>query len=370
MKKLILSTLIFTALLSAQNSNFIIISNPESSKVFINGRLQGYTPFTLNDSLSRVDLVVTKSGFIPFKKTILRTEFSNNSSTVQLEKAAVLTVNSIPESAAVFIDNINYGRTPITIDTLTPRTIALSVIKNYFETYNEQITLSDEKEVSIVPVLEPLQTSVTIKSNSPHSVYLLNKKPLQLNKDNIATINYGGYQLSAIDTITRQQTNHNFLISSKEHKAFDVTMNYFSYPKMSLGILLPGYNQLSDGEKDRATILGGLAVGSTIYFTSTLFIYLNKSDELLTIQRDYSEAQNTYFATLHRQALDQKHSEIKSVTTHMNIALFVATTTWLYNAYDVIMNHSIDSDIKENYGSFSINSISTNNLVLNYNISF
>jgi hypothetical protein len=332
---------------------FIIVSEPDSSAVYSNGIFRGTTPLALSDTHSVIRLSIRRSGFLPFDSSISRETMQTDSVRTTLSPASVLQITSSPTNAVVYIDSVRYGRTPIVIDTVLPRTVQLTVVKDHHRTYSEFIVLEQGTTVTRTLTLEPLVTTAVIMGSSSQSIVVLDNKPVPYQDGERMTVMFGGHLLEVRDTVTGLKASHVFLVSSKAPLLFNARMNYFSPFKTAMGILAPGYNQRLDEQIDKSNIIAGTAIAGGAFMAYALYRHSSALSEFHQAQKEYSLSGNANLADRNRRRMKEEHDHLRSATSLYNFAQAFLAIVWSVNAADVILNHRNDCSIEQSTGRIS-----------------
>ncbi len=150
----------------------MITCNQNGAEVFVDGKLKGKIAnkmLTTNIDNGFHKIKIKKDGFAPqeINKNI---SADNNSFDFKLIPAmpAAVTINTKPEGAIVYIDNIKFGTTPKS-SFFDAGTYPIRIEKENYETINEQITIS-EPETKKNYNLADIRATLTIKTHKNATV--------------------------------------------------------------------------------------------------------------------------------------------------------------------------------------------------------
>lgn len=121
-----------------------IVSEPAGASVFINGRLAGASPLSIDGMPSgRYSLRVEKSGFAPVLRTVdLPTTGTKVFERLQSSPAASLKVDVKPRGAEVLLDGELVGTTPLFLSKVPEGVHELVIRKTNFKTYAEKVLVT------------------------------------------------------------------------------------------------------------------------------------------------------------------------------------------------------------------------------------
>lgn len=132
-----------------------VTSDPSDSTVSIENFEGGVTPLTKEMPAGEYSIVVSKEGYMKEQKQVLVTENKTQTIHVKLSPATgSVGISSEPEYAAVYLDNINKGTTPLLIKDVTGGTHTLKIEKDGYKTIEETIDVDQsfiEKTYYLLP---------------------------------------------------------------------------------------------------------------------------------------------------------------------------------------------------------------------------
>ncbi len=376
MKSLLSIFLILTSLAYAQEKTFAVVSQPESCRVYYNGTFRGISPcsITISDFSPEkpAQMKFLKQGCIPQTQQI---QFSTAPDTifVVFERGASILINSIPEGATAFINGEFYGKTPLLIDTLTARPVSITLTKQQYYPYKIDLTIIENQNLHISPVLQPFSTYFMLTSNIEKGEIYLDGKQIGTGSVDSIDAKIGGHTVAIFDPVSGSRKEKGFAINSVGTKRFYAEMRYFSYLKMSYGLILPGLNQFTDG----STITGLAFLGGAVYGLFNYVKAASRYDEKLNVfniaQNNYTAATDEEQAAITRAASRTAHDDLKKTIPALNVAMVIPALVWALNGFDVITSHSLDDSIIELSENQNIRIMPTKNLAsvyINYTITF
>ena len=139
-------------------ASLTITTSPENgAEISLNGRpLNQTTPYTNNMiPAGKYEITVSKFGFENVTKTIVINEGESTNFEIEMPyKYGSLSIVSNPSEAIVYIDDVECGITPLTINNIKYGTHELKIKKNCLRTYKEQIIINDDNLIAINIVME------------------------------------------------------------------------------------------------------------------------------------------------------------------------------------------------------------------------
>jgi hypothetical protein len=177
---------------ASQTGNLRIISTPDSVSVTIDDSLAGKTPLDLpNLSAGSHVLKLSKVGYFLKKATVIVAAGSTKELSFSLASPATLIVTSLPAGAAVLIDARQAGTTPFKDQKLKPANYSLSVQLAGYQTFKQQVTLSDGGRDSLhVELVKPAPVAASQPVTAP---VVQQKKPEDARRNLINRISLGAF---------------------------------------------------------------------------------------------------------------------------------------------------------------------------------
>ncbi|HJJ30647.1 MAG TPA: PEGA domain-containing protein [Methanocorpusculum sp.] len=175
------TSVISATLVEKDTSGYVsIASYPGGASVYVDGAFVGNTPYSTGSSTSYLSagpystsayhsLELRLSGYNTYSTSFKPQEKSTVTITATLTPAtpttASLTVTSSPSGASVYVDNVYYGITPVTVSSLQPGSHSVKVSSlGYLDSINT-ITVAAGQSVSLPVTLTP--SSPSPKSPAP-----------------------------------------------------------------------------------------------------------------------------------------------------------------------------------------------------------
>jgi len=145
----------------SDNNNISISSNTRGAQVFVNGKLAGVSPLVLGD-LEEGNVVVKllKEGFEPIEKQVLvrKSRSIELNFILKQQPMAYLAIKSTPADAEWYLDGVMVGMTPDRMDRVKFGEHEVSVIKQGYHPWKEQIDLDSADLKTLDVELQPIES--------------------------------------------------------------------------------------------------------------------------------------------------------------------------------------------------------------------
>ncbi|WP_048149161.1 PEGA domain-containing protein [Palaeococcus ferrophilus] len=147
-----------------------ITSDPSEAEVYVNGAYGGVTPLTLTLDPGTYQIKLSKEDYEDYTTTVTLKPGENRELSVTLTPAfGHLTVYSDPPGADVYVDGAFVGATPLEDYKLSTGQHELKVVKEGYEEYSTNITITAGKTFSTTSQLKPIPTTTTTTSKPIHT---------------------------------------------------------------------------------------------------------------------------------------------------------------------------------------------------------
>jgi PEGA domain-containing protein len=141
-------------------------SDPTGADVYLDSQHYGKTPLTAdNISTGPHTIEIKKNGYTDIIRHVTITEIKTTPVTVSLKSAGeqnmpgTLSFRSSPVGAAVYIDSVNRGITPVTVTNLTPDVHQIKLTDTGHRDYLGSVVLSSGETRTLEITMQPLPAS-------------------------------------------------------------------------------------------------------------------------------------------------------------------------------------------------------------------
>jgi hypothetical protein len=130
------------------DGRLVVTSTPAGADVVLDGHVAGKTPFDAPMAAGEVWLIVRAPDHAPFEQRVTIVAGQKKEIAATLAKAFVVTIQSTPVMAAVFVDGKRAGETPLVL-TLTAGDHDLIVEKAGFQRYTQKLAVTKATTVGV-----------------------------------------------------------------------------------------------------------------------------------------------------------------------------------------------------------------------------
>jgi S1-C subfamily serine protease len=127
-----------------------VTTTPAGARVFLNGIYRGESPLTIDLFRRDYALLVEKDGYRPVEKTVSLKDTAAPDIKVALESVVdktktKVTITSTPAGARVLVDNVERGKSPVTIEAVKGSIIRIKLLLPWHRDFTAEAVLSDEE---------------------------------------------------------------------------------------------------------------------------------------------------------------------------------------------------------------------------------
>ena len=129
--------------LQATSASISVDSDPEGATVYLNGKNEGVTPVKIeNLDAGNYILKIEKEGFAPYTEKITISKGETIIRNITLKKAeTVLSIDSEPEGAELFLNGEDVGKTPFKKLNIKPGIYNVKIVKDGYLPFVTKITV-------------------------------------------------------------------------------------------------------------------------------------------------------------------------------------------------------------------------------------
>jgi len=340
--------------LDAAFGSLTIISTPEGAVVSLNEQVKGRTPLTIDELASgEYEIAITKDLYHTHTERFIITDGSNNTRDITLLPAfGLLTIDTEPIGATVYLDGQIKGQTPSSLNELPSGTYTLRIEKDLYQPVESTILIEDGKTNKQDYILEPRFGTLNI-TGTPVSAQVI------INGNDAGALPLGDYKVSAglveitvkenrfHDKTLSRQVNigdiHNLDIQLERHTGAIVVLT--DPPGAAIGLNNKNYGDSPKILKDMPTGLYGLAI------THPDYLSVSKNFSLaLNERKEFNIKLMTYAGSI-QQEIDQVKwkRNINIASTGLLGITAVVIKIMSINAYNDYENATVTADALDFY---------------------
>jgi len=140
------------ARLSKETGSIMVISTPPRAEIYVDGKLAGTTPTTVEKvEIGEREVRIKRSGFSEYVRRLVVVADLTTTVEATLEPVGTLTVRANVSGASVYVDGVHQGTADLSLE-LRPGTYRVKVAKSGYQDYEESVGLAagDSRVVSAV----------------------------------------------------------------------------------------------------------------------------------------------------------------------------------------------------------------------------
>ncbi|MGE5682500.1 MAG: PEGA domain-containing protein [Bacillota bacterium] len=319
----------------------VINSIPEGADVYIDGEFIGQTPVEVNNFPKKpYSVKIKKEGFKDWGYNfVYRGDFRREIIAVLDGTYGLLTVQSEPEGADVFIDDSLMGKTPILHMKLSTKPHAVKLKKTGYSEWGTVINMTSNLE-NLQARLTCLNSSVSFLNIPPTADLIVDAQKI----DSSAYINKllvkGTHSIELLDKRTSKNISDEIETDPDYTYRVSARYNDFTLAPLGYSFFLPGAGQFYNGSyiKGVSIFAGALISGYLVYSSSDNY---NKKLQIYNdaLQR-YANASNESDAVFSRSVVLSAQSDAKSALNIKRISIGALIGIYVYNLLDALIFES------------------------------
>lgn len=323
-----------------------ITSTPDSAQVILDGTFKGFSPILCGELAPGVHtLKLVKEGYITYHDTISLTSSALIIRDAQLQQAGALHIDSDPSDAEVSIDGKLAGKTPLTLNDLTPGFIEVKVGKRGYVLAEQKIVIHGGRISNVRMKLISQMATFSLAVFPDDAEVLIDGKSIGRGSLRNYEIPWGKYQLIVTREGIHDTLLHDVFLPPGSNVSLQASLNEPSLKPLWLSCAFPGLGQIQNGAgiKGAAFLVG--AASCVVLISVASLEYIKISDEYDEIRKDYVRAGTETDAFQLGLQLSHKHDELAGVSERRNIMIGLLAAVYSASLIDVLLNHSTVTEL-------------------------
>lgn len=160
-------------------TGFLVVkTDPPGARIFLNGKEVGVSPLQREEMVGRY-VVVAEMGrlYHPARQEVNLTREGARVTLTLRPAFGTLRVESEPSGAEVWLDGEKVGETPFVLEKKPSGTYSLRLVKPFYMTYEEFVTVRDGETTRVKALLEQNYGTLVVESEPPGAAITLNDQP-------------------------------------------------------------------------------------------------------------------------------------------------------------------------------------------------
>ncbi|NGP89673.1 PEGA domain-containing protein [Fodinibius halophilus] len=285
---------IINAKLNKAYSQVTISSNVAEAKVVIDGENVGITPYSGSIETGSVELVVKKSGYLPYKEYVLFSD-STEKMDIELERAASFSITSSPSEAKVFVNDSLRGDTPFKIQETDPDVYQIRLVKDGYPDVKKELDLENNyhKELNI-NLRDHLGSLQLIGIEADADVEITGNHLYESSDKLPATVEYlrpGTYSVS-IKKKGFKSVKKTIRIDDQQEKinVINELEPKSKFASVVWSLFIPGGGQFHMGKTGRGALFLIAGAASAGYTVKSTIDFMNRADTYENARAEYNSA--------------------------------------------------------------------------------
>jgi len=318
-----------------------VTTTPREADVFVDGRMMGRTPVLLPRIPAGIrQLRLTKAGFCDFSDTVTILEGVTASRRVEMDSACGLVVNTVPDSAAVYVENVFIGRSPLRLSNEHGGWKTVKVMKLNKAPWEDHIFLAPGTTVTVNATLKSKFGTLTVDVFSNDVDVLIDGRTASQGSLTDFMIPGGMHDIGARNADSSAIVTETAYISPGETVHFQARFGKPTMAPFLWSMALPGLGQAVNGSPGKGLIfLGGFAAACV--FTATMNSrYQGELGQYNAAVDQYRKATTEDAAKGAGDNLASQYQRLNSPYRLRTAGIVLAGAVYVFSLVDAFLNHS------------------------------
>jgi|GEM_PF-1528134 len=316
--------------------NIRVASVPPGAKIFVDGKIADKnTPAVINDLSAGLHIIrLEKGGLVGAKQVFILPGVTSEIEISIKPGFGSLSVESVPSGSEVVVDGKSLGLAPVKLDTFPSGEHRLTVSREGYEVYRENIQIVLNQMSHIKAELKELSKLCCLSAPQGVKVKLNGKfrghTPLTI--DNLIegnhwiSLHYPGYVAysTEVNTISGKMDSVKYALEPRKKSTGIV-----------LSTLIPGAGQIHSGKTLKGWGIFTAQIVSAYFAYDYIEQHRSKVEEYNIAVQDYLDAVYLDDILQARSEMNALHSETEDLRWMRNGIIGVAAAVYIYNLFDI-----------------------------------
>ncbi len=318
-----------------------ISSQPGEADVYLDNGMVGRTPLSLaRFPAGHHTLQVTKDGYCDFNDSLDVVAGSEVTRTVRLDSACGFVVRSIPDSAAVYVQDLYIGKTPLTINIRKPGWATIKISKRDYALYQKNVLLEPGRTANIDAQLSARFGTFTLDSYANDMAVSIDGTQYDGAALHEQMLPAGNHDIVIHRPGSTDSIAQSIFLSIGEQSRWGVHFGRFTMKHCFQSMLLPGLGQMTDGALLKGVVMMAAFAASTAFAVLESNDYTAKVDDFNNAYNNYRRLTNEDAAKQARDALIDKHSSLNTSFKLRSAGIIAASSIYIFSVVDALLFHT------------------------------
>jgi len=259
---------------------------------------------------------------------------------VSQDSTCGLVVTTVPESSAVYVENVFAGKAPVRLSSQKPGTRNIKVIKVNFAIWEQNVELHPGETVTVEAKLKTKFGMVSIEVNSPDAEVLVDGSVVSSGSVADQLIAGGWHEIEVRRVGGRDAVSEHTYIMPGEKARWQARFDVASRRAFLWSLAVPGLGQVIDGSVPEGLLFMGGFVAACLFTVTQSEHYtdaLNQYNGTLARYRLLTDESQTMIAG---QELSAQYDRLKSPRNLRTVAFALAGGVYVSSLVEAFLNHS------------------------------
>ncbi|MBI3004839.1 MAG: PEGA domain-containing protein [Ignavibacteriales bacterium] len=197
---------------------------------------------------------------------------------VETTQRAALTINSTPQGAEVFLDNIRVGVTPLVIDSLATGTAKITLTYPDFETWESSLFFERGIPLTLNPQLKAKYGFLSLETSLSRAEIFVDSSLVGTGSLGKMKLPYGWHTVEVSHPEVRAAHSRVY-VNPGESVEMASRFGHFTTFPTAYSLVIPGMTQIADGSTTEGAFMFGATAISMYYFLRWNRIYEDRDSK-------------------------------------------------------------------------------------------
>ena len=333
---------------STKEGGLSVSSVPADADVIVDGKMFGRTPVLIPNLAPGLRLLrVSRNGFCDFTDSVTVIGGTTIARTITLDSACGLVITSVPESAAVYVEHVFVGRSPVRLTNEKAGWKSIQVMRLNHAPWEERVLLVPGAVLTVDAKLKSKFGTLSFDVFADDIEVVLDGKAVSKGSLADYMIPGGWHDIGARKAAGAEEVTESVYFFPGESVRWQARFDVPSRRAFFWSIPVPGLGQVISGSLGKGLLfMGGFVAACAFTYAQHLHFQSNVEDYNAAVAR-YHSTKDESLAKTYGDGLAAQYDRVKSVHKLIPIGIAAAAAIYAGSLVDAFLNHATVNTISQ-----------------------